>query len=159
MKNRNVAAPNPALLASPPTTWSADWMSKFNRTLSGQLTQIMATAVAPVTWRAYGGLTGKPSSGQVLFSIELTGDEQFPNGLPQNLGGCTTPPSGNVVFPILVNGVQVGSMNIAASSTAATWTMAADYFAAPQDILSFLAPSPQDGSLAGPYYTFVGTHG
>ena len=109
------------------------------------------------TFRLYGDLAGKPTAGQELFAVEMAGDEFFPQGLPNNLGSVAVAPTGSVTFPITVNGSSVGSMNIAASATVATWTFSAPYQAAQGDILRFLAPAPADATLDSPRYTFIGT--
>lgn len=109
------------------------------------------------TFRFYGDLAGKPTDAQELFAVPMRGDEFFPKDLPLNLGFVAIAPTGSVTFPIKVNGVSVGTMNVASSATTATWTFSSAYQAAPGDIMSFIAPSPPDATLSSPRYTFVGT--
>lgn len=100
---------------------------------------------------------GLLTASQELFNVPMVGDEYFAPGLSQNIGTCAVAPTGSVNFPIQVNGTPIGSMNIAASATAATWTMANPYRAAAGDMLAFYAPTSPDATLSGPRYTFVGT--
>lgn len=107
--------------------------------------------------RFYGDLPGQPTAGQELFAITMVGDEHFTKGLGRNVGGVLVPPTGAVTFPIKVNGVQIGTMNVAMGATTATWTMANPYNALAGDIFAFYAPPSVDATLSGPHYTFVGT--
>jgi hypothetical protein len=91
--------------------------------------------------RFYGSIDGKPDAGMELFEIEMNGDEKFVAGLPSNRGKCNVAPTGSVTLPIKNNGVSIGSMNIAAGATTATWTMASDYAPSAGDLFSFLCAS------------------
>jgi hypothetical protein len=107
----------------------------------------------------YGFATGMPAAGAVLASYLMTGNERFPAALTGNQGAVVTAPTLNAVFPIEVNGVQVGNATVLAGTTAMLWTLAVGYNSQPGDVLRFLAPNPQDATLAGPSFTFVGTVG
>lgn len=116
---------------------------------------IESLAGLPV-FRLYGNLARAPTPGQILFSIPMAGDECFPANMARNIGIMTAAPTADASFPILVNTVQVGSMNVAAGQTLATWTLADSYTAAKGDILEFQAPNPGDSALSGPRYLFLG---
>lgn len=123
---------------------------------SGVIDSTMLPAEAKIV-RFYGSFAGKPTANQELFAVEMKGDEVFPAGLTSNLGKCEVAPTGSVTLNIKVNGSTVGSMNIAAGATVATWTMASQYTAAAGDIFAFYAPTSVDVTLFGLRYTFVGS--
>ena len=106
--------------------------------------------------RFYGSIDGKPDPGEELFDIEMLGGEVFDAGFPANLGGCDVAPTGAVTFPIKQAGSTVGSMNIAAGATVATWTLASGLSFTAGQRFSFYAPTTQDPTLSGPRYTFAG---
>lgn len=116
---------------------------------------IESLAGLPV-FRLYGNLARQPASGEILFSINMVGDEYFAPNMGRNIGTVTAAPFADCTFPILVNGAQIGSMDVAAGSLVATWTLTDFYVAAPNDIFEFQAPNPADSSMSGPRYTFVG---
>lgn len=122
----------------------------------GKLDYTMIPAVARVV-RFYGSLAGKPSAAQELFAVEMLGDEVFPASLTSNVGKVGTAPTGSVTFSITVNGSSVGTMNVAAGATVATWVMASQYTATAGDIFAFYAPSSVDSTLQDLRYTFVGS--
>ena len=107
-------------------------------------------------YRLYGSLAGLPTAALELFNIEMSGDEIFAAGFPSNLGGCLIAPTGAVTLPITKNGSNVGSMNIAAGATTATWTLASGLTFAAGDRFGMAAPSPADATLSGLHYTFIG---
>lgn len=119
---------------------------------------LTATAAAGIV-RFYGSIDGRPDANEELFDIEMAGDESFSSGFPSNLGSCDVAPTGSVTFPILKNGVSVGTMNIAAAATTATWTLASGLTFVAGDRFSMRAPLVQDATLSGPRYTFIGRRG
>jgi hypothetical protein len=106
--------------------------------------------------RFYGNLDGQPTASQVLFDVEMEGDESFLAAFSGSLGSCAVAPTGSVVLNIQKNGVTVGSMNIAAGATTATFTLASPLTFSSGDRFRMLAPSSVDATLSGIRYTFVG---
>lgn len=123
---------------------------------SGTGTWVVHSLAGDEDLRFYGSLEGKPTAGQELFNIEMLGDEVFDENLPENNGGCTVAPTGAIACAIRKNGVGVGSMNIAAGATVATWTLSADLTFTDGDNFAFVAPATQDATLSGLFYTFKG---
>jgi hypothetical protein len=120
-------------------------------------TSITSAANALAVLRLYGATDGRqPDPGEVLFEIEMLGGETFPAGFTSNLGGCDVAPTGSITCTVFKNGSSVGSMNIAAGATAATWTLASPLSFAAGDKMKFTAPATQDATLSGLYYTFAG---
>jgi hypothetical protein len=115
--------------------------------------------------RLYGDFPGQPPAGAELFAVPMVGDEHFPAGLGSALTGgpgksfglIGTAPTLAVTFPLKVNGAPIGTMNVGAGASVATFTMANRYDATAGDLLAFYAPTPQDVTLSSPRYTFVGT--
>lgn len=117
------------------------------------------TSSAPSTsgvLRFYGELDGQPTASQELFDIKMVGDESFLAAFSGSLGGAVVAPTGNVTMNILKNGVSVGSMNIAAGSTTATFTLASPLTFSSGDRFKMLAPTSVDATLAGITWTLVG---
>lgn len=109
--------------------------------------------------RLYGELDGQPAASQILFDIEMIGDESFLAAFAGSLGGAAVAPTGSVTLNIQKNGATVGTMNIAASSTTATFTMASGLTFSAGDRFRMLAPAAVDATLSGIRYTFVGRRG
>lgn len=139
--------------------WAKKLISDLNKRDQQLFTLInnITTGGAAAIVRLYGSLDGRPTAGQELFDIEMVGDEVFPAGLVFNSGSYDVAPSSNITSPIYVNDVQVGSMNGSVGSRDATWVMLAEYRAAAKDKLRFNAPTPQDPTMSGPRYTYIGT--
>jgi hypothetical protein len=98
---------------------------------------------------------GRSALDLVLFEVEMIGGEGLPINLTGSIGGCDVAPTSNVVLPLTKNGSSIGSMNIAAGATAATFTFPAGVSFASGDKLKFAAVN--DATLSGLYYTFIGT--
>jgi hypothetical protein len=113
------------------------------------------SSTSPNLLRLSGNLAGAPTAGQTLFEVEMVGGEGLPINLTGSIGGCDVAPTGPVVLPLTKNGSSIGSMNIAAGATAATFTFPAGVSFASTDILKFAAVV--DATLSGLYYTFIGT--
>ena len=112
--------------------------------------------------RSYeGNLSGKPTAGQELFSIRVTRKFTLPVNLasPESEGGCELAPTGSVTCSIQKNGSSIGTMNIAAAATDATFTFAAPvtFDPANDDVFAFFAPAVADATLAGLMWGFIGT--
>jgi hypothetical protein len=116
------------------------------------------SATAGNLLRLSGNLAGVPTLGsQELFVVEMVGGEALPINLTGSLGGCEVAPTGSITCALTKNGSSIGSMNIAAGATAATFTFSAAVSFASTDKLKFAAPSSIDATLAGLFYTFIGT--
>ena len=107
-------------------------------------------------FRLYGSIPDMPGASEELFDIELVGGEVFDAGFPLNVGGCLVAPTGAVSFVVKKNSTAVGSMNIAAGATGATWALASQFVGASGDRLKFYGPATQDPTLSGVSYTFRG---
>jgi hypothetical protein len=77
-------------------------------------------------------------------------------GLHYSYGGCRTAPAGAYTIAINKNGTAIGSINFAASATAATFTMASAQTLVPGDVLEFLGSATPDAAILGIYFTISG---
>lgn len=109
-----------------------------------------------LTLRLYGGFPGKPDAGAVLFEIDMYGDEIFPVDLVGSRLGFDVNNTLLATLPIKVNTVTVGTAVIGAGGSSVTYTLAGGYTAASGDKLAFYAPTPQDATLSGLTYTWLG---
>jgi hypothetical protein len=71
-------------------------------------------------------------------------------------GGCVVAPTGSISVNIKKNGSNVGSIDIAASATSATFTFSSDVTFTTSDTLTIVAPASADVTLAGVYATLPG---
>lgn len=116
--------------------------------LEGKILRLYFSAV-PGPYLAAASLFGEP--------IEMLGDELFPAGMLGSVGSCQTAPTGPVTLPMTSNGTPIGTVNFAASSTVATFTLTAKFQWPQRALFDLLAPSPVDATFNGPRVTFVGT--
>lgn len=138
------------------------WAKKLIQDLNKrdkQIIQMITNVTNPTLGvvRFYGSFDGRPTAGEEFFDVEMHGDEVWPAGLTLNIGSFDVAPANNIALPIYVNDVQVGSMNGLTGSKDATWTMLVEYKATKGDRLRFNSCTPQDATMSGPRYTWIGT--
>jgi hypothetical protein len=83
---------------------------------------------------------------QFVLKASLTGSR----------AGCVVAPTGSITLAVKKNGSSVGTINIAASATTATFTFASDVTFTTSDILTIVAPSSADATLAGVHAVLAG---
>lgn len=109
-------------------------------------------------WNPVVSLGGaKPQAGQELFKIILSYSTSLPSALTGSRGGCEVAATSSSVFTLFKNGSSIGTATIAASTTTATFSFASMVSFAAGDLFSFTAPSPQDATLSGPFFSFLGS--
>jgi hypothetical protein len=124
-------------------------------------TLMPATDIDPyaITFDMGGGRTSPPGSLESLLKHAITSNltsVTLASGLSGSVGGCRTAPTGSYVITIKVNGTSVGSVNIAASATTATFTLSATQTLNPGDIVEFVAQSTADATILGIFFTISG---
>jgi hypothetical protein len=120
-----------------------------------------AAAAPPVTTAPYDiGMffPGKPADGALLFRVPLAREVTFADNFAGSQAKSLTASSVTAVFNVQRNGTTIGTITFSASAVGvfATTGTASEVFAA-GDILSVIAPTPQDVTLANIGITFSGT--
>lgn len=103
-----------------------------------------------------GSFSGSPGAGVPVFRYVFAGTVNFPAGLTGSTGSAGTAATASATFTIEKNGTSVGTMVFAASATVVSFTMASATGFAAGDVLTILAPSPADATLANIAWTLVG---
>lgn len=97
-------------------------------------------------------VAGTYIANQELFYSQPPRSITLPVGLSGTLGGCRVAPTGNVQVVLLKNGSSIGTVNIAASATTATYTFSSSItFNGTSDSYSIQAPNSPDATFAGFY--------
>lgn len=109
-----------------------------------------AGAVAGTPYDVGASYPGAPTADAVLLRYPFPRQVTFPAGLVGSQGFAATGASGTTTFSIRKNGVQVGTMVFYSGSpnNIASFTMASDTTFAAGDVLTVVAPSVPDGTLA-----------
>lgn len=94
-------------------------------------------------------ISSKPADGSTLLLLPMTRAVEFPASLTGSYAVAGTGPAdGAVSLSLRKNGVQFGTVDFALSATTATFTAASLASFVPGDVLSIVAPSPQDSAFA-----------
>jgi hypothetical protein len=108
-------------------------------------------------WNPTVSLTSRmPLSGEELFKLILSYPAQLPAMLPVSNGGCEVAPTADAVFTLSKNGASIGSATIPARMTTAFFTLPINVDFSVGDTFSFTAPTPQDATMSGIYFSFLG---
>jgi hypothetical protein len=95
-------------------------------------------------------IAGTYGSSQEIYYSKPPRTITFPVGLAGSTGGCRVAPTSNVSVGLFKNGSSIGSVNIAAAATTATYTFtSAITFAGVTDSFSISAPVTADPTFAG----------
>ncbi len=95
-----------------------------------------------------GCYVGQPAAGAVILRYPMPRAVRFLAGLSSSKGVAATAPTGAVSFLLRKNGAQFASMDFAAAATLATFTCASNTDFAAGDVLTLVAPSTPDDTLA-----------
>lgn len=104
-----------------------------------------------------GTIIGHPAAGGVIIRIKFSIAVTFPSGLTDSTFIAGTAANGSSVFTINKNGGSIGTMTFAGSATAATFSFSAQVSFAINDIMTIVAPNPQDSTLADLGLSLLGT--
>ncbi|MCE7886599.1 MAG: hypothetical protein DYH13_03735 [Alphaproteobacteria bacterium PRO2] len=116
----------------------------------GTTFQIVAeTAVGAIVPYDIGGtLAGVPTGGSIVLRYPVPRAVRFPAGMAISQGVAGTASGATATFSIRKNGTQFATMQFAAGIGTATFTATTATDFAAGDVLTILAPSPADGTLA-----------
>lgn len=125
-------------------------LTPTNYTLTGD-GAVAAPAYVSGSW------AGSPGAGQVVERYIFATPVTFPAGLGGSYGSAGAAATAAAAFAVAKNGTNVGTMNFAAAATVATFTMATATAFAGGDVLTIVAPSPADATLANLAWTLSGS--
>lgn len=98
-----------------------------------------------------------PYSAEELAGHVFTNSVNFPAGFSGSKGFATDAPTADAEFTIKKNGTGVGTVTFAAASNEATFALAGGAVFGAGDVLSVVAPAPQDATLWQVSITLAGT--
>jgi hypothetical protein len=99
---------------------------------------------------------GVMGDGQTLLRYVALGDEVFPAGLATSHFLAEVAATAETVLPILLDGVQVGTITIPASGTTGAFAAATDITPAAGEVIKVMAPATADATLADWAMTIAG---
>ncbi len=99
----------------------------------------------------------RPTGGLILQRYVFATTVAFPANLVGSQGAATIAATATATFVVQKNGVNIGSMIFAPSTTIATFAMAAATTFEAGDVLTLVAPAVPDSTLADLAWTFMGT--
>ena len=137
------------------TEFKADDMNSPLSELDTAITNVVAGEIDHKYAHHFNFLGSKPSAGQLIDRHVITRDETLPNGATNSQGSVVTDPAGAITMSIRKNTALIGTVNIAAGSNTATFTVAGDKIFAAGDVLDIIAPNPQDADLEDISITLV----
>ena len=98
---------------------------------------------------------GKPANGDTIASIVAVRAFTVASGLAGSYAKAGTAATGSSVFTVYKNGASIGTFTFGANGTVASFAGAGASFAA-GDVLTLIAPSTQDATLADIAWTLNG---
>lgn len=97
-----------------------------------------------------------PYSAEELAGHVFTNSVNFPAGLTGSKGFATDAPTADAVFTIKKNGTSIGSVTFADGDNTATFALSGGAVFAAGDVLTVVAPEPQDATLFQVSITLAG---
>jgi len=101
---------------------------------------------------------GQPDAGATILRLPIVRLVNFPSGFSGSRAVCVVAPTAEAVFSIQANGVEIGTITFAIGETAGVFAGAAGNLDS-SDILTIVAPNPQDASLSDIGITLAGVKG
>jgi Putative phage tail protein len=112
---------------------------------------------ASVSTTVSGSFAGVPTANEVVQRYVFAGTVKFPVGLAGSQGTAGVAATASTTYTIQKNGADVGSMIFAVAATTATFTMPSATTFMTGDVLTVVAPSTPDETLANLAWTFIGS--
>lgn len=125
----------------------------------GTTFQIVAEAAtgSSIPYDIGGTLGGIPTGASIVLRYPLPRAVRFPAGLANSQGVAGTASGATATFSIRKNGTQFATMQFAAGVSTATFTAATATDFAAGDVLTIIAPSPADSTLADIGFSLAAT--
>lgn len=118
--------------------------------------KIVAEAGVSAPYDIGGSFVGKPAAGAVILRFPMPRNARFLSGMTLSKGVAATAATAAVSFSIRKNGGQFATMNFAAGASTATFTCASNTDFAAGDVLTLVAPSTPDDTLADIGFALAG---
>jgi Putative phage tail protein len=112
---------------------------------------------ASVSTTVSGSLSGTATANQILQRYVFARTVTFPVGLAGSQGTAGMAATASTTFDIQKNGASVGSMIFAASASSASFAMPVATTFMTGDVLTVVAPTTPDPTLANIAWTFIGS--
>lgn len=127
-------------------------LSELDEAITNQGTAISALQAFDMHFM----FSGQPGAGEVLLKIKARRQFTVPAGLSGSGLDADTVATAEAICSVQKNGIEFGTMTIAAAGTSATLAAASATSFAIHDILTVLAPASQDTTLADLFGAIVG---
>lgn len=111
--------------------------------------------ITQVPYDIASSVIGKPANGDTIASIVAVRAFTVASGLAGSYAKAGTAATGSSVFTVYKNGASIGTFTFGANGTVASFAGAGASFAA-GDVLTLIAPSTQDATLADIAWTLNG---
>jgi len=118
---------------------------------------VTGSGKAAVSTTVSGSFTGTSSASLVVQRYVFAATVTFPAGLVGSQGTAGVAAAASTTYAIKKNATNVGTMEFAASSTTATFAMPSATTFMTGDVLTVVAPSTPDPTLANLAWTLVGS--
>jgi len=102
-------------------------------------------------------VAGVPDAEAVCLRYKFPREVTFAAGLSPSQGVAGEAATGDTDFDIQLNGVSVGTMSFAAAANVATFDMSSETVCEVGDVLTVIAPSSPDATLADISFVLAGT--
>jgi len=103
-----------------------------------------------------GSYNGRPPSNSLMQSYVFASPATLPASLTGSRGTATVAATAATTFNIQQNATSIATMTFAASASTATFMMNATTTFSAGDVLTLVAPSTADATLANLAWTFLG---
>jgi hypothetical protein len=100
---------------------------------------------------------GVPAASAIVTRVPVARAVSFPSGLPGSVAKASVAATSTTNFDVQKNGTSVGTITFAAGATSATFTAASTITLAAGDVISIIAPSTADATLANVGIVLAGT--
>jgi hypothetical protein len=159
--NNTTGGHNVIVMVSGKTGVTVPSLGTFFCYLNGTDVQQLAINLGANTnpWDVGNFIDGQPTVGQVVMRWVATRTITFPADFSSNKMQAGSAAAGTAVWNVNKNGTNVGAATFLGAGTVPTWTSVghAPVIFSSGDVGTFIAPNPQDASLADLVWTFSGT--
>lgn len=122
-----------------------------------QVFGMVADAVADPPYDIGAFIAGEPTGDEIVMRFVASRAFSLPASLTGSYAKAETAATASTDFDIQKNGSSIGTLNFAISGDTGTWTFASPVSFAAGDILSVVAQTTPDATLADISITFAGT--